>query len=162
MIFSNRAEPIRRDEHKTYIHNTSSAPKIKSTHKGAFLFLVKRIGNRRRALRKQSGGLFLARAQMIFSNRAEPIRRDEHKTYIHNTSSAPKIKGTHKGAFYFWLSGSGIEGERYYYKNIINPHSPKNKAVFAEWGFSFINNYCAFETSFCPQFPYFVNPARYF
>ena len=74
---------------------------------------------------KGLGGLFLARAQMIFSNRAEPIRRDEHKTYIHNTSSAPKIKGTHKGAFYFWLSGLGIEGERYYNKNIIYPHSPK-------------------------------------
>ena len=99
---------------------------------------------------------------MFFSNRTEPIRRDEHKAYAHNTSSAPKIKSTHKGAFYFWLSGLGIEGERYYYKNIINPHSAKNKAVFAEWGFSFIKNYCAFETSFCPQLPYFVNPARYF
>ena len=52
--------------------------KITYTKQGAqrvpFL-LVKRIGNRRRALRKQSGGLFSARAQMTLCRCSRPGKR---------------------------------------------------------------------------------------
>ena len=42
---------------------------------GCLFFLVKRIGNRRRALRKQSGGLFSARAQMTLCRCSRPGKR---------------------------------------------------------------------------------------
>ena len=57
-----------------WVRFPSSAPKSKAPN-GCLIFLVKRIRNRRRALRKQSGGLFLARAQMTLCRCSRPGKR---------------------------------------------------------------------------------------
>ena len=94
-----------------WVRFPSSAPKSKAPN-GCLIFLVKRIGNRRRALRKQSGGLFLARAQMTLCRCSRPGKRRRWGPLKLTHIIRSKKTRRPTGAFSFWSSGLGIEGER--------------------------------------------------